>query len=163
MKSFSPSARILDAWDLFSILEIYKCSTIFILKLLQIIPRPSAWLTLSQAFSMEITLPAFSSELASLSSWRLGLYRFITTQYWLPSGHLARNRAELSKFLISVLHLDVEDFSEELLRCLLCNNEAGLWNAKSPLLALSSLLVLYSIRAPIIGPFHVWKPTNLMP
>ena len=38
---------------------------------------------------MEITLPAFSSELASLSSCRLGLYLLITTQNWLPSGHLA--------------------------------------------------------------------------
>ena len=41
----------------------------------------------------------------------------------------------------SVVHLDVEDFSEELLQCLLCN--------KDP--------------APKIGPFRAWKPTILIP
>ena len=35
MKSFSPSARFLFAWDLFSILGIYKSPTIFIQKLPQ--------------------------------------------------------------------------------------------------------------------------------
>ena len=38
MKSFSPSPTFLVAWDVFSILGIYKCSTIFIQKLLLRIP-----------------------------------------------------------------------------------------------------------------------------
>ena len=53
---------------------------------------------------------------------------------------------------------------------ILCHKEPA-WTSKAPRggfetqntpIACSSL-VLYGIRAPIIGPFRAWKPTNLMP
>ena len=49
-----------------------------------------------------------------------------------------------------LVNLDVEDCSE---------NELG--HPKPPIRG--SSLDLYGIRAPIIGPFRAWKPTNLMP
>ena len=50
MKSFSPSARFLFAWDLFSILGIYKYPTIFIQKLLQRIPLAGCLTNLITSF-----------------------------------------------------------------------------------------------------------------
>ena len=50
MKSFSPSPTFLVAWDVFSILRIYKCSTIFIQKLLQRIPLAQCLANLITSF-----------------------------------------------------------------------------------------------------------------
>ena len=45
----------------------------------------------------------------------------------------------------SLVHLDVEDFSQELLQCLLCHKEPAR-HIQSPLLGACSSLVLYGIR-----------------
>ena len=64
-----------------------------------------------------------------------------------------------------LVHLDVEDCSEELLRQQSYAIKNQLGHPKPPIrgyFACSSL-VLYGIRVPIIGPFHAWKSANLMP
>ena len=53
-----------------------------------------------------------------------------------------------------LVHLDIEDCSEELLR----QQAYAIKNHFA-----CSSLVLYGTRAPIIGPFRAWKPTILMP
>ena len=59
-----------------------------------------------------------------------------------------------------MVHLDVEDQVEELLRQLS-------YAMKNQLVLVGGFgcdeLVLYGIRAPIIGPFREWKPPILMP
>ena len=59
----------------------------------------------------------------------------------------------------SVVHLDVEDISEELLRQLSYEIKNQLKVSKIVCLS----LVLYSIKAPMMGPFRAWKPPILMP
>ena len=53
----------------------------------------------------------------------------------------------------------VEDCSEELLRQQSSDIKNQLGHSKPPIRC--SSLVLYGIRAPIIGPFRAWKPTIL--
>ena len=72
-------------------------------------------------------------------------------------------------------HLDVEDCSEELVRqqSYAIKNQfghpkpptRGFGTQNSPIVKYftCSSLILYGIRAPIIGPFRAWKPTILMP
>ena len=74
-----------------------------------------------------------------------------------------------------LVHLDVEDCSEELLRQQSYAIKNQLGHPKPPTRGFGTQntpiggyfacpsLVLYGIRAPIIGPFRAWKPPILIP
>ena len=69
---------------------------------------------------------------------------------------------EPSEYLTGrVVHLHFESCSEELVRqqFYAIKTQPGQQNAKY---FASSSLVLYGIRAPILGPFRAWKPTILL-
>ena len=82
------------------------------------------------------------------------LWRSSHLQKWTPacSGWWCQLGDWLCTQGSRVLHLGVEVRSEELLRQLSYDIKSQLGHPKP------AMLVLYDIRAPIIGPFRAWKP-----
>ena len=93
--------------------------------------------------------------------WRFLSYMFVHSGYF----HITFNVVvQVRKYLNTrVLHLDVEERSEELLRQLSYAIKNQLVASKAPHYFACSSLALYGIRAPILGPFRTWKPTVFMP